>query len=100
METLEHPDIQIDMHIIANGRLAALKAHGDAPLGEPGFTIRPFRCAWRGYLVHDGVILMFGPGRFNVDFCLPAIVHPSPPYEVWILEDDKVIDYYELPEPE
>lgn len=100
METLQYPDIQMDMHIIANRRLALLKEHRLAPVDDPGFTIQPFKCAWRGYLLKGGLILMYDPGAFNVEYCLPAINHPDPPYEVWVLEDDQVVLCYEVPEPD
>ena len=93
---LEHPIPYHDLRIIANERHRALKATGVAPPSEKGFEIKPFHCYTRGYVLQDGIILMFDPELFDVRNSVLTVRDCTPPFEVWILHDDKVIEYFEL----
>jgi hypothetical protein len=93
---LEHPSPSIDMRIIANERLRILQAIGGVPPGQQCFKIEPFRCYARGYVLQDGIILMFDPQLFDVRSSVLTVKDCEPPFEVWILHDDKVADYFEL----
>ena len=93
---LEHPIPHHDMRIIANERLRILQSAGTAPAGQTGFEVEPFRCYTRGYVLQDGIILMFDPELFDVRHSVLTVRDCKPPFEVWILHDDKVIEYFEL----
>jgi len=84
------------MRIIANGRLRFLQSVGWAPKSQRGYAIKPFRCYTRGYVLQDGIILMFDPELFDVRSSALTVRNCEPPLEVWILNDDKVVEYFEL----
>ena len=93
---LEHQDIGLDAIIIANARLRALQAAGQA-LGHQGRRVQPFRCYRRGYLIQGRIILMFDPSLIDIHSSTLNLLDASDaPVEVWILEDDRVAGYFEL----
>jgi hypothetical protein len=96
VQLFEHPIPAIDLEIIANARLEFLKKAGVAPFDTKGYRIKPFRCYARGYLLQDGIILMFDPERFDVRTSALTVRQSEPPFEVWILQDDRVVNYFEL----
>lgn len=96
LQQFDHPIPAIDMEIIANARLEFLKKAGVAPFDTKGFRIKPFRCYTRGYVVQDGIILMFDPERFDVRTSALTVRDCEPPFEVWILRDNRVVEYFEL----
>lgn len=103
MEDLNYPDIKRDMIIIGNHRLGVLLSFGLAPdRSEGGKPIPPFNCAPRGYLLSEnGIVLLFDPEVFDIESSLGAIHDiDSPKLEVWILEDDEVVRFFELDIPE
>lgn len=96
IELFDHPIPAIDLEIIANARLEFLKKEGVAPFDTKGYRIKRFRCYARGYLLQDGIILMFDPERFDVRNSTLTVKDSEPPFEVWILVDDRVVNYFEL----
>jgi hypothetical protein len=92
----QHPIPLYDMRIIANHRLCVLQSIGVAPLSDTGIKVEPFRCYTRGYVLQDGIVLMFDPDLFDVRNSVLTVRNCEPPFEVWILSDDKVVDYFEL----
>jgi len=99
MKTLDYPDIETDRLIIANFKMNVIRASG---LVDPGLArtvgLLPFTCPPRGYIVgRDNAILMiFDPAVVDAGKAVASIHDVDPPFEVYLLEDNEITDYFEI----
>ena len=100
MIELDDPDWQRDCLIIANARLRALIDAGLVSSGEQGRPVEPFLCRPRGYLMSEmDWVMTFDPDSIIRDELWRVVSHGITPFEVWILENDGVVEFAEIQPP-
>ena len=97
MKHLQFPDIDLDMQIIANGRLRFIKEAGLVAKDKKEFPIPRFCCPERGYVFSDmNLVMMFMSDLMDIRACIASIQRAKPPIEVWILDNDKITTFRDL----
>ena len=81
---LKCPNIRRDLLVIANYKAAPIFWLNG------GVEIKPFKCSPRGYVISRGkIIMLFDPELINPLPYLPF--DKNLPFEIWILDNDKVV---------
>lgn len=103
------PDIETDLMIIANWRMAVIKQllvleQGESATQIRFFDIAPFACETRVYITNNSTVIAVLPFDAYDEITLitdALLTHiENPPLEVWVLKDDQVIQNWEEPEPD